>query len=293
MMKRLLAPVLLSLFLLAACGGAQEETASEAPPSLGGFGTGPVETVQEEPVLPASDGGEEETEEPAALPIPRPAREENQRTDGRTLDAMPPGAAENGEDDPSAWTAPDQQEDGPWKYQPEDSLWYCWNEEGLWCYWEETGYWYYRDNDDAWFYLAVDGYWYPCREDLPVDEEGDGAASQTYGGSGWDRQDSYDWYGRQDDPYDPYGRDSQEDPWSWSYQGPQEDDAYPFWPIRGGQARVDPASVTYIVNTGTMRFHALDCPAVSDIQARNRQAWTGTREELIAEGYRPCGTCRP
>ena len=32
---------------------------------------------------------------------------------------------------------------------------------------------------------------------------------------------------------------------------------------------------------------------VADILDRNKLPWTGTREELLAEGYLPCGLCRP
>lgn len=50
---------------------------------------------------------------------------------------------------------------------------------------------------------------------------------------------------------------------------------------------------TYIVNKGTMKFHTPDCPSVSDMKARNKKEFTGSREELIRLGYDPCGRCKP
>lgn len=51
--------------------------------------------------------------------------------------------------------------------------------------------------------------------------------------------------------------------------------------------------VTYVLNTNTMKFHLPDCSSADDIAAENRQTTDQTREELIAEGYEPCGRCNP
>ena len=51
--------------------------------------------------------------------------------------------------------------------------------------------------------------------------------------------------------------------------------------------------VTYIINTRSGKFHTPDCPGAADISAANRKEYSGTREELIEQGYEPCGTCRP
>ena len=42
-----------------------------------------------------------------------------------------------------------------------------------------------------------------------------------------------------------------------------------------------------------MKFHLPDCPGVSNMSEQNKQEYTGSREELIARGYSPCGTCDP
>ncbi len=49
----------------------------------------------------------------------------------------------------------------------------------------------------------------------------------------------------------------------------------------------------YVLNTGTKRFHKPDCSSVKDMKEENREDYFGTREELLAEGYEPCGRCRP
>ena len=50
---------------------------------------------------------------------------------------------------------------------------------------------------------------------------------------------------------------------------------------------------TYILNTSSMKFHDPDCAGAASIKEENRQSYTGSREDLIAEGYAPCGQCNP
>lgn len=49
----------------------------------------------------------------------------------------------------------------------------------------------------------------------------------------------------------------------------------------------------YVLNTSSMKFHLPDCPGVSNMSEQNKQEYAGSREELIARGYSPCGTCDP
>ena len=49
----------------------------------------------------------------------------------------------------------------------------------------------------------------------------------------------------------------------------------------------------YVLNTSSMKFHLPDCPGVSNMSEQNKQEYTGSREDLIARGYSPCGTCDP
>lgn len=53
------------------------------------------------------------------------------------------------------------------------------------------------------------------------------------------------------------------------------------------------ATYHYILNTNTKKFHYPDCKSVSDMKEKNKQSFTGTREEALALGYTPCGNCRP
>ncbi len=49
----------------------------------------------------------------------------------------------------------------------------------------------------------------------------------------------------------------------------------------------------YVLNNKSMRFHIPDCSGVENIGKLNRKNYTGTREDLIDKGYKPCGTCNP
>ena len=53
------------------------------------------------------------------------------------------------------------------------------------------------------------------------------------------------------------------------------------------------SDATYILNTNTMRFHLPDCQSVQDMKEKNRKEYFGTREELLKDGYSPCGRCQP
>ena len=55
----------------------------------------------------------------------------------------------------------------------------------------------------------------------------------------------------------------------------------------------DPQSETYVLNTNTHRFHYPYCSSVSAMKEKNKQVYEGTREELIEQGYQPCGVCSP
>ena len=56
---------------------------------------------------------------------------------------------------------------------------------------------------------------------------------------------------------------------------------------------VFPEDTTYILNTNTQRFHYMDCDSVRQMSDKNRLPTNKTRDELIEEGYQPCGSCKP
>ncbi|MCR5034354.1 MAG: DNA/RNA non-specific endonuclease [Clostridia bacterium] len=49
----------------------------------------------------------------------------------------------------------------------------------------------------------------------------------------------------------------------------------------------------YVLNNNTMKFHYPSCKSVSDMAEHNKEYVTTSREELIKEGYSPCGNCEP
>ena len=49
----------------------------------------------------------------------------------------------------------------------------------------------------------------------------------------------------------------------------------------------------YVLNTNSNKFHYPDCSSVGQMKASNRADFHGTREEVIAKGYDPCGRCKP
>ena len=55
----------------------------------------------------------------------------------------------------------------------------------------------------------------------------------------------------------------------------------------------EPTGETYILNNRSMRFHLPSCSGAADIKESNRATDMGDREELIAQGYVPCGQCKP
>ena len=66
-----------------------------------------------------------------------------------------------------------------------------------------------------------------------------------------------------------------------------------------GESQADTESVSggeesdYILNTSSKKFHQPDCSGADNIKEENRQTYTGSRELLIAQGYEPCGNCKP
>lgn len=49
----------------------------------------------------------------------------------------------------------------------------------------------------------------------------------------------------------------------------------------------------YVLNTNSMKFHYETCDSAQQISEKNRQDYTGTRGDLMSQGYSPCGVCKP
>lgn len=55
----------------------------------------------------------------------------------------------------------------------------------------------------------------------------------------------------------------------------------------------DQQGTHYVLNTNTKKFHYPNCASAKKISEKNKKDYYGTREELIAMGYSPCGNCDP
>lgn len=75
------------------------------------------------------------------------------------------------------------------------------------------------------------------------------------------------------------------------------------WALDGGNAAETAAetvpaqtaegAMEYALNISSMKFHYPDCTGVAKANPDNIRLWTATRDELIEDGYSPCGICRP
>ena len=55
----------------------------------------------------------------------------------------------------------------------------------------------------------------------------------------------------------------------------------------------EPVGTAYILNKNTKKFHYPSCSSVKKMKESNKLSYTGTRDEVIAMGYKPCGNCHP
>lgn len=51
--------------------------------------------------------------------------------------------------------------------------------------------------------------------------------------------------------------------------------------------------ITYIINTNSRKSHSEKCTSAKRISENNRSEYTGSREDLISQGYDPAGCCNP
>ncbi len=51
--------------------------------------------------------------------------------------------------------------------------------------------------------------------------------------------------------------------------------------------------ITYVLNNNSGKFHRPGCKAISRIAGKNKEYSYESREELIEQGYDPCGWCKP
>ena len=65
------------------------------------------------------------------------------------------------------------------------------------------------------------------------------------------------------------------------------------WTWNADPIRANVERQTYCINTNTMKFHDPACSSVQQITPQYREDVYAAREELVAEGYSPCGRCKP
>lgn len=56
---------------------------------------------------------------------------------------------------------------------------------------------------------------------------------------------------------------------------------------------IEADNIDYVLNTNTKKYHYPDCSSVNQMKDKNKEFYSGTKEEIIAKGYSPCGNCRP
>lgn len=73
-----------------------------------------------------------------------------------------------------------------------------------------------------------------------------------------------------------------------SYDG----SSYKVTTVRRLEERLE-GDVKYVINISSMRFHLPECESASKMAIYNKKLSSKSREELIQEGYKPCGACKP
>ena len=64
-------------------------------------------------------------------------------------------------------------------------------------------------------------------------------------------------------------------------------------PTTATTAPSESKAITYVCNTNTKKFHDPSCSSVKQMKNKNKKEVTSSRDELIAQGYSPCGRCHP
>ena len=55
---------------------------------------------------------------------------------------------------------------------------------------------------------------------------------------------------------------------------------------------VENSGTTYVLNTNSKKIHYASCSSVDDMKESNK-AFTNDYDQAIADGYIPCGRCKP
>lgn len=62
---------------------------------------------------------------------------------------------------------------------------------------------------------------------------------------------------------------------------------------QANESTTQATEATYILNTNTKKFHLPSCSSVNQMSEKNKQSYSGSRDDLISQGYDPCKRCNP
>lgn len=65
------------------------------------------------------------------------------------------------------------------------------------------------------------------------------------------------------------------------------------WMNEGSSIFGSTETARYILNTESKIFHKPDCHYIDNMSAENRSESTVSKQDLILDGYEPCGHCNP
>ena len=72
---------------------------------------------------------------------------------------------------------------------------------------------------------------------------------------------------------------------------PDESQTQPAYDEEETDTQSESVGTTYIINTNTGKFHYPQCSSVGQMNDSNKEEYTGSRDDLIAQGYSPCKRC--
>lgn len=65
------------------------------------------------------------------------------------------------------------------------------------------------------------------------------------------------------------------------------------WEVGNEKSISESDTTTYILNTNTKKFHLKSCSSAKNLPDKNREEYSGNRNDLISKGYEPCKKCNP
>ncbi len=65
------------------------------------------------------------------------------------------------------------------------------------------------------------------------------------------------------------------------------------WEVGNEKSISESDTRTYILNTNTKKFHLKSCSSAKNLPDKNREEYSGNRNDLISKGYEPCKKCNP